>query len=93
MIIIPQLIVVLITIVHSIALDKYFQEREIGKDAIILEEVDARSAPLFGNNKILFQINEGSMVEVLEEKNDWSQIILLDGKKGWITSKSIRKMK
>ena len=90
---IPQVMLVLIIIVHFIAMDKYFQEKKIGKEGIILEEVDARSAPLFGNNKILFQINEGSMVEVLEEKNDWSQIILLDGKEGWITSKSIRKMK
>ena len=90
---IQQIITILIIIAHSITMDKFFQVKKISNEGIILNEVDARSGPQLVNNKILFQINEGSVVEVLEEKNDWSQIILLDGKKGWITSKSIRKMK
>tara|TARA_B100000427_G_C15489450_1_gene586852 strand:+ start:822 stop:1568 length:747 start_codon:yes stop_codon:yes gene_type:complete len=90
---ISQVFVIFIIIIHSITLDKYFQEKKIANEGIIIKKVDARSGPLLGSNKVLFQINEGSMVEVLEEKNNWSQVILMDGKKGWVVTKSIRKMK
>ena len=43
--------------------------------------------------KILFYINEGAVVEVLDEKYQWMEIILIDGKRGWVPSNSLRKMK
>ena len=89
---ISQVNIIFIIIVHSVILDKFFQEKKRNNRAIIIKKVDAHSGPLLGSNKILFQINEGSMAEVLEENNNWSQVILLDGKKGWVLTKSIRKM-
>ena len=50
------------------------------------------SSPSAGDNKILFYINEGAVVEVLDEKNQWMEIILIDGKRGWVSSNALRKM-
>ena len=82
-----------IIIVHAVILDMAFERKRISNEAIIVEKSDAQSGPFLGDNKVLFQINEGSVVEVLEEKNNWSEIILIDGKKGWVLSNTLRKMK
>ena len=88
-----QIILVLLIIVHIFILDMAFEKKRIISEAIIVEKFDAQSGPFFGDNMVLFQINSGSVVEVLEEKNNWSEIILIDGKKGWVLSKALRKMK
>ena len=86
------LLTVLIT-VHVVIIDMAFERKRISNEAIIVRKSDAQSGPILGDNKVLFQINEGSVVEVLEEKNNWSEIILIDGKKGWVFSNALRKMK
>ena len=88
-----QILLTVIIIVHAVILDMAFERKRISNEAIIVEKSDAQSGPFLGDNKILFQINEGSVVELLEEKNNWSEIILIDGKKGWVLSNAIRKMK
>ena len=88
-----QVLLTIIIIVHAFILDMAFERKRISNEAIIVEKSDAQSGPFLGDNKILFQINEGSVVEVLEEKNNWSEIILIDGKKGWVLSNALRKMK
>ena len=42
---------------------------------------------------ILFQVNEGSIAEISNNQKDWVEIILIDGKKGWVPSESIRTIK
>ena len=88
-----QILLFVIIVVHAVILDMAFERKRISNEAIIVEKSDAQSGPFLGDNKILFQINEGSVVEVLEEKNNWSEIILIDGKKGWVLSNALRKMK
>ena len=88
-----QILLTVIITVHFVILDMAFERKRISNEAIIVEKSDAQSGPFLGDNKILFQINEGSVVEVLEEKNNWSEIILIDGKKGWVLSNTLRKMK
>ena len=88
-----QILLTVIITVHAVIVDMAFERKRISNEAIIVEKSDAQSGPFSGNNKILFQINEGSVVEVLEEKNNWSEIILFDGKKGWVLSNTLRKMK
>mgnify|MGYP001456487221 CR=1 FL=1 len=88
-----QIILALLIIFHILILDMAFETKRIRSEAIIVEKFDVQSGPFFGDNKVLFQINSGSVVEVLEEKNNWSEIILIDGKKGWVLSKILRKMK
>ena len=88
-----QILLTVIITVHAVILDMAFERKRISNEAIIVGKSDAQSGPFLGDNKILFQINEGCVVEVLEEKNNWSEIILLDGKKGWVFSNALRKMK
>ena len=88
-----QILLTVIIIVHAVILEMAFERKRISNEAIIVEKSDAQSSPILGDNKVLFQINEGSVVEVLEEKNNWSEIILIDGKKGWVLSNALKKMK
>jgi len=88
-----QMLLIVIMIVHAVIIDMAFERKKISNEAIIVGKSDAQSGPFKGDNKVLFQLNEGSVVEVLEEKNNWSEIILIDGKKGWVLSNTLRKMK
>ena len=88
-----RILLILLIIVHSIMLDMISDKKKISDEAIIVKKINAQSGPFFGDNKVLFQINTGSVVEVLEEKNSWSEIILVDGKKGWVLSNALRRMK
>ncbi len=88
-----QMLLVLIIIVHLFIVDMIFEKKKINNEAIIVKKIEAKSGPFLGDNKVLFQINAGSTVEILEEKNNWSEIILIDGKQGWILTSALRKMK
>ena len=88
-----QIILGLTIITHLFITEMIFEQKKMTDEAIIIEKSEAQSGPFLGNNKVLFHINEGSVIEVLEEKNNWSEIILIDGKKGWVLSNAIRKMK
>ena len=57
---------------------------------IIDNEVRAYSGPFYGDNSVLFNINEGTEVMIKQNQKNWTEIILLDGKRGWITSNKIR---
>ena len=48
------------------------------------------SSPSTGDSKILFYKMK-AVVEVLDEKNQWMEIILIDGKRGWVSSNVLRK--
>jgi hypothetical protein len=88
-----QILLTFIIIVHIVMLDIAFERKRISNKAIVIEKSDTQSGPFLGDNKVLFKINEGSVVEILDEKNNWSEIILIDGKKGWVLSNALRKMK
>lgn len=77
---------------HGIALDKYFQEKRTNEGIVIANGVDAYSGPYYGENIVLFRINEGSKVDINQFQKDWIEIILIDGKKGWIPEESLRRL-
>ena len=86
-------ILVLTLSVHGIALDKYFQEKRTNTAVVIANGVDAYSGPFYGENTVLFRINEGSIADIHQTQKDWVEIILMDGKKGWIPAESMRSIK
>ena len=48
--------------------------------------------PKKGQKKLIWILNEGEEVEILEEKeNGWSQVKKADGEIGWIASTNIKK--
>lgn len=40
-----------------------------------------------------FRLHEGTKVQVLDVVNNWTEILLVDGKKGWIVSEDIKLLK
>jgi SH3-like domain-containing protein len=51
-----------------------------------------RSAPVDRDEKVIFRIHEGLKVDIAQSQPGWFEIILLDGKKGWIPYKSLLKL-
>ena len=88
--VIPSLLISLVMIVHIIAMDRYLEKHKRKTAVVISNGIDAYSGPFYGNNSLVFQINEGSLVDVLNEQKDWAEVVLVDGKKGWIPSNTIR---
>ena len=41
----------------------------------------------------LFRLHEGTKVQIIDTINNWSEILLADGKTGWIISKDIKALK
>ena len=69
--------------------DRFYIDR-INKGVIIKKSTEAFSGPDYGQNKIIFRINEGVIFRINDKKNDWIEIILYDGNKCWIENKSMR---
>ena len=83
----------LIILVHIFAMDSYIDKQRKNSAVVISNNVNAYSGPFYGSSSILFQINEGIKVDISKQQEDWVEIILIDGKKGWIPSESIWFMK
>ena len=83
----------LIILAHIFSMDSYIDKQRKNSAVVISNNVNAYSGPFYGNNSILFQINEGIKVNFFNKQKDWVEIILIDGKKGWIPSESIWFMK
>ena len=78
-----------IIIAHIFAMDSYIDKQRKNSAVVISNNVNAYSGPFYGSSSILFQINEGIKVDISKQQKDWLEIILIDGKKGWIPSESI----
>lgn len=62
-----------------------------GNYAVVFDSAVIKSSPSQeGTN--LFEISEGMKVEITDSLNNWAEIKLADGKKGWIESVSIRRI-
>ena len=60
--------------------------------AIIFEKkIDFRTEPNY-RSEVLFNLHEGTKVNIKEELNDWTLIQISDGNKGWVESQSIKKI-
>lgn len=60
------------------------------QEAIIFAaNIDVKSSPS-ESGKTLFVLHKGTKVELREKQNDWQEIILADGKLGWIPSKELK---
>ena len=90
--IINYAIFTLIIALSWMALDKYWNVSDKFHGVIITSAVDVRSSPLNRGENIVFRIHEGTKVEIQNKQSGWSEIELLDGKKGWILSKAIREI-
>jgi tetratricopeptide (TPR) repeat protein len=76
-------------IVHLIALDKYFEISDTKEVVIVQSEVDIYSAPFERSETVLFRLHEGVKAEITQEQPGWLEIILIDGKKGWLQTEKV----
>jgi len=81
---------VLSLFIHLIALDKYYEISDTKEVVIVQSEVDIFSAPFDRRETVLFRLHEGVKAEITQEQPDWIEIILIDGKKGWVQSEKVR---
>jgi tetratricopeptide (TPR) repeat protein len=63
--------------------------RELGagraeRGVILADEVPVRSAPADQDDLTLFEIHEGTRVRIDQRAGDWAEIVLEDGKVGWV---------
>ena len=63
--------------------------RELGigaaeRGVILAESVAVRSAPAEDDNLTLFEVHEGTRVRIEERAGEWAEIVLDDGKVGWV---------
>ena len=84
--------IILSVLVHGITLDKYLALSEVHEGIVVFREVEAFSAPFRREDAVLFRIHEGVKLEIKQKQSEWFEIVLLDGKKGWIQSKSVREL-
>ena len=87
---IVKILILLTVTIHIVILDKFFDDDDDKFGIIIDNQVKAYSGPFYGDNSILFNINEGTEVMIKQYQKNWTEIILLDGKSAWITSNKIR---
>ena len=75
--------------VHLIALDKYYEISDTKEVVIVQSEIEIFSAPFDRRETVLFRLHEGVKAEITQEQQNWVEIILIDGKKGWIQSEKV----
>ena len=79
-------------VIHGLALDKYWELSDREEGVVVSSVVNVRSAPVDRDEKVIFRIHEGLKVDIAQSQPGWFEIILLDGKKGWIPYKSLLKL-
>jgi tetratricopeptide (TPR) repeat protein len=92
---ISRLVITLFTLsvfAHLIAWDKYFEISDTKEVIITQNEVEIYSAPFDRRESVLFRLHEGVKAEVTQDQQNWLEIELIDGKKGWIQSDKVRKL-
>ena len=75
---------------HLIILDVYLEKNNNRFGIIIFDNVSAYSGPFYGDNTMLFTVNEGTKVELVQQQGEWVEIVILNGGKAWIPIGKIR---
>ena len=73
--------------VLSLGLNLAIRELEIGQaeEAVVLEpQMDVMSAPVDDETLTIFTVHEGTKVRVDRHAEEWAEVVLEDGKVGWV---------
>ena len=73
-----------------VSIDKYWSLSDVSEAVIVTPAVDVRSSPIIKGENIVFRIHEGTKAKITITQSVWCEVVLLDGKKGWILAKDIR---
>ncbi|MEL6811095.1 MAG: SH3 domain-containing protein [Bacteroidota bacterium] len=69
---------------------RIYNQQQIDRPAIIFaESTDVKSDPTM-KSETSFTLHEGTKVQILATDEDWSRILIADGKDGWIPSEDLK---
>ena len=71
-------------------MDKAFKITTTKEAIVISNEINVKSSPFLASKNTIFKIHEGTKVIIGENQQEWYQIELYDGKKGWVLGSQIR---
>ena len=74
-----------------VGINKYEKNKNTIEAIIFADKIDFRSEPNY-RSEVLFNLHAGTKVFVVEQLNDWVQVEIKDGNKGWIELQSIKKI-
>ena len=77
-------------VVHLIVLDVFLEKNEKQFGIIVFDNVSAYSGPFYGDNTVLFTLNEGTKAQLSQKQGDWFEIVILNGGKAWVPKEKIR---
>ncbi|MCM8775684.1 MAG: tetratricopeptide repeat protein [Candidatus Omnitrophica bacterium] len=81
----------LFMIVVIVNVAKHIETRVI-RDAVVLDKrVEVRYGPSV-SDQVAFRLGEGLRVYVLDSREDWSRILLVNGESGWVKNSQIAKI-
>ena len=83
---------VLTLISFSFAFQKQALDKKDNPAIIFAQESRVKTDPNQFSEE-LFRLHEGTKVQIIDTINNWSEILLADGKTGWIISKDIKALK
>ena len=59
-------------------------------ELIVFDNVSAYSGPFYGDNTVLFTLNEGTKAQLSQEQGEWFEIAILNDGKAWVPKEKIR---
>lgn len=71
--------------------DVYFELSEEQEAIVVASQGQAFSSPGDTGN-LIFVVHEGTRAEITDHQGTWTEIRLLDGKKGWIQDEKLRRL-
>ena len=68
-------------------------DTSVMRDAIVMsKEAEVRYGPS-ENDQVAFRLGEGLKVYVVDHREDWSRVILVNGDGGWVQSNQIAEVR
>ncbi len=67
---------------------KYFQDNSSGLGVALASTVEVKSAP-GPDNATIAELHEGAVFKVQQRRGGWNQIMISEGKLGWIPDPSL----
>ena len=74
----------------ALSVDRFIWIKNNKFGIIISENADAYSAPYMNENIKIFTLFSGNKVQVSQNTNEWIEISVIDGRKGWIRVQDVR---
>ncbi len=66
------------------------ERRGLGTAVVVADEAEVRTGP--GNYAVTFKLHDGTRLKLVDSREEWYQIRLADGKRGWIQTGEVERI-